>query len=111
MPLWFALTVHGIDAHTRAVRAGVRMAEIAATRLAAVPGVSMVMQPTLGVVLFRREGWGRDEWKHWGERVLREGIAFVAASTWKGEPVGRLVFMHPRTPDSVIDEIIVTLID
>jgi aromatic-L-amino-acid decarboxylase len=109
MPLWFALTVHGVDAHVYAVRAGVRLADEAAVRLAATPGVSLVMQPSLGVVLFRREGWGREEWKHWGDRVLREGIAFVAASTWKGEPVGRLVFMHPRTPVSVIDEIIATL--
>ncbi len=111
MPLWFALTVHGVDAHVEAVRAGVRMAELAASRLADTPGVSLVMQPTLGVVLFRREGWGREQWKQWGDRVLRDGIAFVAASTWKGEPVGRLVFMHPRTPESVIDEIIATLVD
>ena len=111
MPLWFALATHGVDAHVEAVRAGVRLAELAASRLAATPGVALVMQPTLGVVLFRRDGWGRDEWKHWGERLLHDGIAFVAASTWKGEPVGRLVFMHPRTPDSVIDEIIVTLVD
>ncbi len=111
MPLWFALAVHGVDAHVQAVRAGVRLAELAAARLAATPCVSLVMQPSLGVVLFRRDGWGREEWKHWGDRVLRDGIAFVAASTWKGEPVGRLVFMHPRTPDSVIDQIIATLAD
>ena len=87
------------------------MLAAAVERLEAAPGVSLVMPPSLGVVLFRRDGWGRDEWKAWGERVLREGIAFVAASTWKGEPVGRLVFMHPRTPVEVIDQIVATLSD
>ena len=52
-------------------------ARFAAARLADTPGVSLVMPPTLGVVLFRRDGWGRDEWKQWGDHVLREGIAFV----------------------------------
>jgi aromatic-L-amino-acid decarboxylase len=109
LPLWFALAVHGVDAHTEAVRAGVRLADLAADRLAATPGVSLVMQPTLGVVLFRREGWGRAEWTTWARRVLDTGVAFVAPTTWKGEAVGRLVFLHPRTPVSVVDELVATL--
>jgi glutamate/tyrosine decarboxylase-like PLP-dependent enzyme len=109
LPLWFALAVHGVDAHVEGVRAAVEMAELAASRLAQLPGVSLVMQPTLGVVLFRREGWGRTEWTAWARRVLEAGIAFVAPSTWKGEAVGRLVFLHPRTPASVVEEIAATL--
>ncbi|MBI4935435.1 MAG: aminotransferase class V-fold PLP-dependent enzyme [Actinobacteria bacterium] len=109
LPLWFALAVHGTVAHEVAVRVGVELAELAAGTLDAVPGVSVVMPPMLGVVLFRREGWGRVEWRAWAERLLADGVAFVAPSTWKGEPVGRLVFMHPRTPPSVIDEIAASL--
>jgi len=109
LPLWFALAVHGVDAHIEGVRVAVQMADLAASRLSDVPGVSLVMQPTLGVVLFRREGWGRTEWTGWARRVLEAGIAFVAPTTWKGEAVGRLVFLHPRTPASVIDEITATL--
>ena len=71
----------------------------------------MVMEAMLGVVMFRREGWGAAEWKAWGDGLLRDGVAFVAASTWKGEPVGRLVFMHPRTPTTLIDEIVASLSD
>ena len=67
------------------------------------------MRPELGVVLFRRDGWGASEWRAWARRLLDEGIAFVAPSTYRGEPVGRLVFMHPRTPTSIIDELMVSL--
>jgi glutamate/tyrosine decarboxylase-like PLP-dependent enzyme len=109
MPLWFALAVHGTAAHAAAVRRGVELAALAAQRLAAEPNVELVLQPELSVVLFRRAGWGRAEWSAWGRTVLERGIAFVAASTWKGEPVGRLVFLHPNTPDSVIDELVATL--
>jgi len=111
LPLWFALAVHGVDAHVQAVRVGVELATAAAAKLAATPGVSLVMEPMLGVVMFRREGWGAAEWKAWGDRLLHDGVAFVAASTWKGEPVGRLVFMHPRTPTTLIDEIVESLSD
>jgi aromatic-L-amino-acid/L-tryptophan decarboxylase len=109
LPLWFALAVHGTDAHAHAIRRGLELTRLAAERLEQVEGVSLVMQPQLGVLLFRKQGWGRVEWAEWAHRVLHEGIAFVAPSTWKGEPVGRLVFMHPRTPESVIGELAVTL--
>ena len=67
------------------------------------------MQPELAVVLFRRAGWGGDEWSRWARRLLDEGIAFVAPTTWKGEPVGRLVFMHPRTTEAIVDEVVASL--
>jgi glutamate/tyrosine decarboxylase-like PLP-dependent enzyme len=109
MPLWFALALHGVEAHRVAVRRGVELAQAFAAAVAASDVAEMVLQPELGVVLFRRHGWGRDEWREWAARLLRDGIAFVAPSMWRGEPVGRLVFMHPRTPDSIVDEILATL--
>jgi hypothetical protein len=71
--------------------------------------VSLVMEPQLGVVLFRREGWGRIEWRDWAKRALDAGIAFVAPSTWKGEPVGRLVFLHPHTSTAIVDDLLALL--
>jgi aromatic-L-amino-acid decarboxylase len=110
LPLWFALAAHGTDAHAAAIRRGIGLTQLAARRFEQLPGVSLVMEPELGVLLFRREGWGRAEWGAWASRVLSDGIAFVAPSTWKAEPVGRLVFLHPRTPESVIDELATTLV-
>ena len=109
LPLWFSLVLHGTDAMATAVRRGIELAAYAADAIrAAGPTLSLVVEPELSVVLFRRDGWGRHEWRVWARRLLDDGIAFVAPTTWRGEPVGRLVFMHPRTPTALVDEILAT---
>jgi glutamate/tyrosine decarboxylase-like PLP-dependent enzyme len=109
LPIWFALALHGVEAHRDSIRAGVRLAARMADALDACPHAELVMRPELGVVLFRRPGWGRDDWARWATKVLTAGIAFVAPTTHRGEPVGRLVFMHPLTPDAIVGELIGTL--
>ena len=109
LPIWFALALHGIDAHRAAIRHGIDMASAMAAAIDAEPLTELIMRPELGVVLFRRDGWGVTEWKAWATDLLRAGTAFVAPSTYRGEPVGRLVFMHPRTPASIIDELMISL--
>ena len=109
LPIWFALALHGVDSHRAAIRHGIRLAADMADALDAHPLTELIMRPELGVVLFRRSGWGTDEWKAWAADLLRSGTAFVAPSTYKGEPVGRLVFMHPRTPESIIGEVMLSL--
>ena len=61
-------------------------------------------------MLFRRRGWHAAEWSAWARRLLEEGIAFVAPTTWRDEAVGRLVFLHPLTGEGVIDQIVATLV-
>ncbi|CAN5428926.1 aminotransferase class V-fold PLP-dependent enzyme [soil metagenome] len=110
LPVWFALALHGLDAHRSAIRCGLDLARRMAAALDACRVTDLVMQPELGVVLFRREGWGQPEWAAWAAGLLRDGIAFVAPSTYRGEPIGRLVFLHPSTPDTIVDEIMASLI-
>jgi len=109
LPIWFALALHGVEAHRAAIRAGIAMAQQMHDALVACPHTEPIMQPELGVVLFRREGWGAAQWQQWASDTLANGVAFVAPTTHRGEPVGRLVFMHPRTPASIIDELITGL--
>jgi glutamate/tyrosine decarboxylase-like PLP-dependent enzyme len=109
LPIWFALALHGIEAHRTAIRHGLRLAVSMADALERDPLTELIMRPELGVVLFRREDWGSDEWKAWANSLLQSGTAFVAPSTYKGEPVGRLVFMHPRTPESIVEELMLSL--
>ncbi len=111
LPLWFTLVCHGTEAMSAAIRRGVELATYAAQRIA-VHGepLELVMNPELSVVLFRRHGWDGAQWRTWARRLLDDGIAFVAPTSWRGEAVGRLVFMHPLTPTSLIDEIIDSLL-
>jgi glutamate/tyrosine decarboxylase-like PLP-dependent enzyme len=109
MPLWFALTLHGLDAFRDAIRVSIHLADAFADALDACPVASLVLRPELGVVLFRRDGWGAPEWKQWAERLLVDQIAFVAPSTYRGEAVGRIVFMHPSTPADLIDDLLASL--
>jgi aromatic-L-amino-acid decarboxylase len=109
MPLWFALAVHGLEAHRRAIRVGIELAQAMAEAIEACPVAELAVAPELGVVLFRRHGWGAPEWRDWSTRLLEAQVAFVAPTTLHGEPVGRLVFMHPRTPRSIVAELIASL--
>lgn len=111
LPIWFALAVHGLEAHRVAIRRGIELAEAMASALDATAETELVMSPQLGVVLFRRRGWGAVEWREWASRCLESQVAFVAPSTYRGEPVGRLVFMHPSTPESIVAELMATLVD
>jgi hypothetical protein len=55
------------------------------------------MEPELSVVLFRRLGWGPDDYESWWRRVLDAQIAFVQPTSWRGEKVARLCFVNPLT--------------
>jgi aromatic-L-amino-acid/L-tryptophan decarboxylase len=109
LPIWFALALHGIDVHRNAIRVGIDLASSMADALDSSPVTELIMRPELGVVLFRRSGWGAAEWQRWARGLLDAGVAFVAPSTYKGEPVGRLVFMHPRTPPTIVAELMLSL--
>jgi len=109
LPIWFAMALHGVDAHREAIRRGIDLANAMAFALDAHPITELIMRPELGVVLFRREGWGREQWTTWANDLMAAGTAFVAPTTHKGEAVGRLVFMHPSTPLSIVDELMVSL--
>ncbi|MDO8362825.1 MAG: aminotransferase class V-fold PLP-dependent enzyme [Actinomycetota bacterium] len=109
LPVWFALTLHGVEAHREAIRHGIRLAHLLADALDECEHTELLMRPQLGVVLFRRQGWGRDEWAQWAATMLREQVAFVVPTTYRGEAVGRVVFMHPRTPVAVVSELMAGL--
>jgi glutamate/tyrosine decarboxylase-like PLP-dependent enzyme len=110
LPLWFGLAVYGVDAYAAAIERGIELARLTAERLRALgPPVELVVEPDLSVVLFRRHGWDETAWVAWSRRLLADGVAFVTPSRWRGEPVGRLVFLHPETDLAVADEILMSL--
>jgi glutamate/tyrosine decarboxylase-like PLP-dependent enzyme len=109
LPFWFTLLVHGTDALTEAVRSSIDTTAYAVRHLESIPDVDVLLDPDLTVVLFRKAGWDRSRWQQWSKHLLDHEIAFVAPTSWKGESVGRLVFLHPLTTNEIVDEVIDTL--
>ena len=106
LPLWFSMAVNGLGAYRTAVQHSLDMARYAADRLRHRSDCEVIREPDLSIVLFRRDGWGHAEYERWSRRLLEEQRAFVTSSTWRGEVVGRLVFLHPGTTTEMVDEVI-----
>lgn len=109
LPLWFGLAVHGTDAYRDSIENTLTMARYAADRITWTEGLTLVCEPELSVVLFRRDGWGWDDYEKWSARLLADQIAFVLPTSWDGEPVARLCFVHPATTKQLVDEVISTI--
>ena len=97
MPLWFSLAVHGTDAYRDAIERGLELARETANVIRSTPYLELLREPELSVVLFRRIGWAPEDYRDWCQSMLADQSAFVTPTTWEGETVGRLVFLHPQT--------------
>ena len=106
LPLWFSLAVHGTDAYRDAVESVLETARAAAELIRQRPGLSLVREPELSIVLFRREGWSAPDYDTWSRKLLAEQIGFVTPTRWEGETVARFAFLHPETSREVISEIL-----
>jgi len=109
LPLWFSLAVHGSDAYRDAIETVLATTRAAATRIAAMPNLELIREPELSIVLFRRVGWAPDDYQRWSDDLLTAQTAFVASSSWHGETVARLAFLHPATSLELVDEILATM--
>ena len=109
MALWFSLAVNGLDAYRDAVVAGNQMARYAAEQIKSNPNLELIHEPDLSVVLFRRQGWTAENYDKWSTDLLDQQVAFVTSSSWRGETVGRLVFLHPGTTRAMVDEVLAEL--
>jgi hypothetical protein len=67
------------------------------------------MEPELSVVLFRRLGWGAEDYEAWWRRLLEAQVGFVQPTSWEGEKVGRLCFVNPLTRMEHVRAILGTL--
>ncbi|MGH2635022.1 MAG: pyridoxal phosphate-dependent decarboxylase family protein [Actinomycetota bacterium] len=97
LPLWFSLATYGSDAYRDAVERVLGVTRETAGEIRRTPGLELVLEPELSVVLFRRLGWGPDDYEAWWPRALEAQVGFVQPSSWAGEKVARLCFVNPRT--------------
>ena len=110
LALWFSLAVHGTDAYRAAVESAISIARQAADLIRATPGLTLLRDPELSVVLFRRDGWAAEDYDRWSRRLLRDQIGFVTPTKWEGETVARFAFLHPDTSIGIVEEILDTML-
>jgi glutamate/tyrosine decarboxylase-like PLP-dependent enzyme len=108
LPLWFSLAVNGTAAYRRSVETVLETARRSAELVERHPQLELVREPELSVVLFRRLGWGWEDYQRWSARLLADQVGFVTPSIWEGEAVGRLCFLHPHTTLEIVEEILAT---
>jgi glutamate/tyrosine decarboxylase-like PLP-dependent enzyme len=69
----------------------------AADEIRARDELELVAEPELSVIVFRRRGWGPEEYGSWAAGLRESGRAFVLPTTHRNEAVGRLALVNPRT--------------
>jgi glutamate/tyrosine decarboxylase-like PLP-dependent enzyme len=97
LPFWFSLATYGTDAYRDALEEVLALTRRTADDIRARDSLELVMDPELSVVLFRRLGWGHEDYESWWRGLLDAQIAFVQPTSWRGERVARLCFVNPNT--------------
>ena len=106
LPLWFSLSVHGVDAYTEAIETAIELARQTAAEIRARDQLELIREPELGVVLFRRRGWDSGQYAAWADALLEDQVAFIPPSSWEGETVARFAFLHPQTSMDLVRQIL-----
>ncbi len=97
LPFWFSLATYGTAAYRDAIETTLTVTREAAELVRAAEHLELIMEPELSVVLFRRTGWGPDDYQAWSDAMLAAGTAFVVPTAWAGETVLRICVVNPRT--------------
>lgn len=109
LPLWFSLATHGTEQYRATIAYGIGLARRIADEIESREGLSLVRDPQLSVVVFRREGWSAGDYAAWSDRLLEEQHAFVVPSSHAGEPVLRFAIVSPLTTFELLTGILDTL--
>lgn len=97
LPLWFGLATYGTDAYRDAVETTLEVARAGAELVRAAAHLDLLVEPELTVLVFRRVGWGPEDYQRWSDRMLAEGLAFVVPTEWDGETCLRICIVNPIT--------------
>ena len=109
LPFWFSLAANGTDEYTRAMEQTLSVALHAAALVKAHPNLELLMEPTLSIVAFTRNGWDLEDYEKWSDKLLADQVGFVVPSAHKGKPILRFAIVNPWTQESDIEAILETL--
>jgi len=109
LPLWYSLAVHGTDAYVDAIESTLEVTRFAADEIGRRDYLEAVREPDLSVVVFRRLGWGPEDYQVWTERLLAQEFAFVVPTTFRGETLTRFAIVNPHTTKEDVNAILDTM--
>ena len=111
LPFWFSLATHGTTKYGEAMERGLRTAIDIANGIHAADHLSLVMEPDLSVVLFRRDGWSAEQMLEWSDRNATEGTVLIIPTSWKGTSVFRICIVSPDTRADAVLGVLDTMRD
>jgi glutamate/tyrosine decarboxylase-like PLP-dependent enzyme len=106
LPFWFSLATYGAGAYRAAVTSSIELARRIAAEIESRDGFRLVRAPQLSSVVFERDGWDKDDYSAWSDRLLAEQRAFVTPSSHQGRPHTRFAIINPRTTFEQLVEIL-----
>lgn len=106
LPLWFSLATHGVAAYRSGVKHNIDLARQIADEIKARPGLSLVREPELSVVVFEKEGWELADYSAWSAKLLARQQAFVVPSSHLGKPNARFAIVNTKTEFSELVKIL-----
>ena len=109
LPLWFSLATHGTKAYTEAIERTLQVTRFAEAEIARRPYLEALREADLSVVVFRRHGWGPEDYHAWSAEMMREEFAFVVPTSHDGETVARFAIVNPTTTEDDIVAILDTM--
>jgi glutamate/tyrosine decarboxylase-like PLP-dependent enzyme len=109
LPLRFSPAAHGTAAYTQAIERTLEVTLFAEAEIARRPYLEALRVADLSVVVFRRHGWGPQDYQGWSVEMAREELAFVVPTSHEGETVARFAIVNPTTTEDDILAILDTM--
>jgi glutamate/tyrosine decarboxylase-like PLP-dependent enzyme len=106
LPLWFSLATYGVKAYRSAIAENINLAHKIAEVIRKRPGLKLVREPELSIVVFEKIGWELADYESWSNRILKEELAFVVPSSHQGKPNARFAIVNPRTDFKLLVKIL-----
>ncbi len=97
LPFWFSLAVNGTDAYRDAVEQTLAVTRAGRRLIDEAEHVRMLVEPDLSVLVFERIGWEPVDYSLWTDRLIREQVGFVTATTHRGKICTRFAIVNPLT--------------
>ena len=106
LPLWFSLATHGVQKYREAIETNIDLAHQVAELISGLDYLELVREPELSVVVFERKGWTLADYDNWSEKLLKDEIGFVVASSHQGKPNTRFAIVNPLTSIELLSQIL-----